>query len=118
KGTQRAITTLILSIPGVQFATTVEPFDGTGIVYVGDANYTLPAAALQLIQAGLLDWRGFGVPMLVRPYNATVVPVTATVYMSRSLSYYNMDSLRSAAFALVQAYFQNLPRPDEYYVSA
>jgi uncharacterized phage protein gp47/JayE len=119
KGTRRAQLAATLAVPGVAFATLVEPLDGTTIVYAGDINYALPSALRSAIQTALLDVRCYGVPALIRPYNVVVVSIAATLYMARALINYNADTIKAAAIADVVDYFTNRrPSPDEYYLSA
>jgi uncharacterized phage protein gp47/JayE len=119
RGTRRAQLAAILAVPGVAFATLVEPLDGTTVVYAGDVNYALPNTLRTAIQTALLDVRAYGVPALIRPYNVVTVDVTATLYMARALLNYNADTIKAAAIADVIDYFTNRrPSPDEYYLSA
>jgi uncharacterized phage protein gp47/JayE len=117
-GVRRAVLAAVLAVPGVAFATIIEPLDGTIVVYAGDANYALPAALANAISTALLDVRGFGVPALIRQYNVVVVAVTGTLYMARPVANYNTTALQTAAIAAITRYFTSeRPAPDEYYVN-
>jgi uncharacterized phage protein gp47/JayE len=120
RGTLRAIVAGALRVPGVRFVTAIEPGDGTVVLYAGDAPYGfgLPRALRLRIDAELLAWRAFGVPVLVRPYTVTAVTLTATIYMARALASYDLAAIRAAALTSAKAYFDRRPRPDEYYVNA
>ncbi len=117
-GTRSAILKAALAVPGVFYATAIEPLDGTVILYAGDVNYALPAALQGAIEAALLEWRAFGVPVLVRAYNTSAVQVTAAVYMSRALREYDLVALRAAMVARLLSYFATRAQPDEYFLDA
>jgi uncharacterized phage protein gp47/JayE len=117
RGTRAAILKGALRVAGVGFATVVEPQDGTVVVYVGDAAFALPSALKSAVETELLDWRAFGVPALVRRYNAVDVTITGTLYMARAIANYDRGALKAAAIARVLEYFDNRPNPDEYFVN-
>lgn len=118
RGTKTAILASILSTPGIAYCTVVEPFDGTLIAYVGDLAYSLPNALKSVISTNLLEWRTYGIPVLLRPYNAQKVTVVSTIYMSRPTANYDLNAIQVAARAALTAYFQNRPQPDEYFINA
>jgi hypothetical protein len=107
-----------LQVPGVLFVTVIEPQDGTVSVFAGDANYALPAALKRSIDTSLLDWRGDGVPAIVKPYTAITVVITMTIRMSRPTSNYDTSVILAAAVAGIKTYFDGRPHPDEYYQDA
>jgi hypothetical protein len=104
----------------VSFVTTIEPGDGTVVLYAGDAPYgfALPAEIRRRINVTLLDWRAFGIPVLVRPYAVAGVNLSATIYMARALSNYDVGAIRAAAIASVKRYFDQRAYPDELFVNA
>lgn len=118
KGVKRAITTAALAVPGVAFVTAIEPLDGTVVLYAGDASYALPAAGKALIDTTLLDFRGFGVPVVVRPYAVNVVTIAMAIYMTRALSNYDVAAIQAAAYAALSDLFTSTAAPDEYFVGA
>lgn len=118
RGTREAILTGALNVPGVAYATPVEPQDGTVRLYAGDASFNLTDVAALAIQTELLAWRSMGVPVVVLPYAVTDVQVTAAIYMARPLSNYNVGQLVADATAAVTEYFETRPQPDEYYTEA
>jgi len=118
KGTKAAVDFGARQVPGVRFVDSFEPGDGSVVLFVGDANYGLPAALLTAVLAELDNWRTDGVVVYVRPYNVIVVQVTATLYMNRPVFNYNASALVAAAIALVQRYFGGRQPPDEVLVNA
>lgn len=117
-GTLRAINTGAGNVPGVKYWTAVEPTDGTVLLYIGDASYSLPVALQNEIQTELENWRCFGVPVVLRRYNAQTVQVTGTLYMQRGLKSYAQDTIVSAAIDAVKKYFATgRTQPDEYFVN-
>lgn len=122
RGTLTAIKTGALRVPGVVNVTAVEPNDGTVLVFCGDSAYNLSSTMQTGVQVELEDWRAFGVPAIVRPYDVITVTVVATVYMQRALSNYNAQggtgSVQAQAVANVISYFTNRQRPDEFFGSS
>jgi uncharacterized phage protein gp47/JayE len=119
RATRSAVLAGALRVPGVRYATIVEPLDGTGIVYAGDAAFALTDAMRKAIDTELLDWRALGVPALIRGYNAQTVTVTGTIYMARALANYDLAAIKAAATSAVKRYFDTgRPSPDEYFVNA
>lgn len=116
RGTLNAILAGVLRVPGVRFATVVEPFNGTVVAFLGDAGYALPVALQQAVRTELLGWRCFGVPLDLRPLTPSSVQVTATIYMGRGLENYDEAAIKAAAETLVLAYMAARPHPDEYFV--
>lgn len=116
--TQYAILQAALAVPGVMYATAVEPLDGTVVLYVGDAQYGLPAAGVTLVTQALLTVRALGLPVLVRPYAATVVSIAARAYMTRALTNYDVAGIQAAAYAAITDLFTGSARAEEYYLSA
>lgn len=115
RGTLAAILFGTLRVPGVADAVAIEPSDGSVVVYAGDANYQLPNALKAAIDAELVSWRGYGVPVFVRPFLLQVVQVTASIYMQQAVTAYDTTSLQAAALAAVLAYFSpGRVHPDEY----
>lgn len=115
KGTLRAVRFGALKVPGVRFVQAVEPGGGSIVLYVGDPSYALPAALREAVATELLNWRCLGVPVDLRAYTVVDVPVVATIYMARDLSFYSLDTLREAAVVNVLAYFDNRVSADEYF---
>jgi uncharacterized phage protein gp47/JayE len=118
RGTKAAIVTGALGVNGVQFATPVEPGNGTIILYVGDASYQLSAALSTAVLTEMENWRALGVPVFVRPYNAQLVQVNLRLFMARPVVNYSKPIIAQAATQAILAYFTNLQRPDEYYTEA
>jgi hypothetical protein len=116
RGTLRAILAGVLRVPGVRYATVVEPLNGTVVAFLGDAGYALPLALQQAVRTELLDWRCFGPPLDLRPLTPVSVQVTATIYMARTLENYDAAAITAAAETLVLAYMAARPHPDEYFV--
>lgn len=115
KGTQRAVLGGVLRVSGVRYATVVEPFTGNIVAFVGDAGYVLTDVMRAAIQAELLNWRCFGVPLDLRPLHPVDLVIDATVYMSRALSNYDTDAIRTAAERMVGIYLDGRPHVDEYF---
>jgi hypothetical protein len=118
RGTKAAILAGAGKVGGVLYTTAIEPQDGTVVLYVGDASYQLPQALAAAVLLELENWRAFGVPVLIRPYNAQLVPVTLSLFMARPLSTYDTAAIKAAVVAEVMRYFENRPQPDEYYTEA
>jgi uncharacterized phage protein gp47/JayE len=120
KATLRAIRAGALAVPGVGFATAIEPGDGTVVLYAGDAPYgfALPADLRRRIDAELLGWRALGIPVLSRPYDVQSPGIAATVYMARALANYDIAAIRAAAIASVKASFDRRAYTDELFVNA
>jgi hypothetical protein len=118
RGTRDAVLAGASRVPGVRWVTLVEPGDGTIAAFVGDASFALPVALRTAVDAELLGWRCFGVPVALRGYAVSTVAVTATIYMARRLAEYDLEALRAAGVARVKAYFDARPYPDEYFVNA
>ncbi len=118
KATARAILTGAMRVPGVLFATAIEPQDGTVILYTGDASFLLPTALRIAVLSMLGAYRAQGVPVLVLPYNVQVVQVTASIFMSRRLANYDVSAVKAAGVAAVQRYFEGRAQPDEYFTNA
>jgi uncharacterized phage protein gp47/JayE len=119
RATERAVLAATLAVPGVRYATVVEPFDGTLVVYAGDEAFALSDAMRQAIELELRGWRALGVPALARAYSAQTVTVTGTIYMARALSEYDAAAVKAAAVQAVKDYFATgRPQPDEYFVNA
>lgn len=118
RGVRQAIETGALTVPGVASVTTVEPNDGTVLVYCGDVGYNLSSAMQSAVQVELEDWRALGIPAIVRPYTLVTVTISATIYMQRALSNYDVSTLQSSAVSAVISYFAQRRRPDEFFGSA
>jgi len=118
RGTKAALLTGAMKVPGVLFATPVEPGDGTVIMYVGDPSYQLSAAMAAAVSAEIENWRAFGIPVFVRAYAAQLVQVNLRLFMARPALNYAKALVAAAGQKAVINYFTNLPRPDEYYVDA
>lgn len=118
RGTKAAILTGSLRVPGVLYSTPIEPGDGSTILYVGDPNYQLSLSMRQAVLTELENWRAHGIPVFLRPYNATLVQVTLRLFMARPVVNYAKSVLIASAAQAVVNYFNNLPRPDEYYTEA
>lgn len=118
RGTRRAILRGALRVPGIRYATVVEPLNGTTLVFCGDSTYYLSETQALAVQQELLEWRALGVPALVKRYSVSTVPVTATLHMQRSLADYDALGLRNAAVEAVRRYFATRVHPDEYFQSA
>lgn len=116
-GTRAALVQGSTRVGGVGEVTPIEPFDGTVILYAGDANHVLPQAMSDAIETGLLDWRAFGLPVLPRTYDAQTVQIVATVHMARSVALYTNEDLRGLCTAAVIDYFARRERPDEYFLN-
>jgi uncharacterized phage protein gp47/JayE len=119
RGTRAAIQAGALSVPGIASVTVVEPGDGTVLVFCGDSSYNLSPTTQAAVQVELENWRAFGVPTLVRPYNVVTVTVNATMYMQQPLQNYNTSggpgSLQAQAISNIQTYFKSRQRPDEFF---
>lgn len=115
RGTQRAILTGCLRVPGVRWVTVVEPLNGTVVAYVGDAGFGLPDALREAVRVELLNWRCLGVPVNLRPFTVSNVNVDAVIYMARALDNYDQGAIRAAAAREVLVYFNGRPNPDEYF---
>jgi hypothetical protein len=118
RGTRAAILAGAGKVGGVVYTTAIEPQDGTVVLYVGDASYQLPQSLAAAVRLELENWRAFGVPVLIRPYNAQLVPITLALFMARPLSNYDTAAINAAVVAEVVRYFENRPQPDEYYTEA
>lgn len=119
RGTRAAIQAGALTVPGVSHVTVVEPGDGTVLVFCGDSSYNLSPTTQSAVQVELENWRAFGVPTIVRPYNVITVSINATMYMQRPLQNYNTSggpgSLQAQAVANIENYFATRQRPDEFF---
>jgi uncharacterized phage protein gp47/JayE len=118
RGTKAAIDTGALRVPGTAFVTSIEPLDGTVVMYSGDSAFQLSEAMKQAIDQELLEWRCFGVPVVQRSYNVQTVTVAATVYMAQSLANYDQVTITQDAVQRVKEYFENRPRPEDMYRDA
>jgi hypothetical protein len=119
RATERAVLAATLRVAGVVHATVIEPLDGTILVFAGDENFLLSEVMRLAIDAALRAWRAVGVPSIVRPYQAQVVPITGTIHMARSVSRYDAAAIKLAATNAVKHYFASgRSRPDEYFVNA
>lgn len=115
----RALLRAALRATGVRYVTLVEPLDGTVVVFAGDDAFVLTEAMRASIDSIMLDWRAYGMPVLVRPYAVQTVTVTATVHMARALANYDQAAIKSAAINAVKKYFLTArPTPDEYFKNA
>lgn len=115
RGTELAILAGALRVPGVRYATVLEPGNGTVVVFLGDAGYKLTPVMQRAVQAELRGWRCFGVPADLRPLSVVDVPVVGTIYMSRGLDNYDTDAILAAAIQNVVTYFEGRAQPDEYF---
>lgn len=115
RGTRPAIMLGALSVPGVRYVQAVEPLNGTVALYVGDPSYVLTPTLRDRVAQALRGWRCLGVPVDLRAFSVVDVPVTATVYMSRAVTNYDVETLRVAAVAAVVAYFDDRVNADEYF---
>lgn len=114
----------ILEVPGVRYCTLVEPADGTILAFIGDAQYGLNQALSDKVSdnldsgtystSGAPGYRGYGLPVHVRPFTTTRVIVTATIYMNQETHNYDLGTLRSNAIANGGTYFADRPFADEY----
>lgn len=118
RGTKAAIDTGALRVPGNAFVTSIEPLDGTVIMYSGDSAFQLSDAMREAIDQELLAWRCFGVPVVQRSYNVQLVTVTANVYMAQNLANYDQAAVTQDAVQRVKEYFENRARPDEMFRDA
>jgi hypothetical protein len=118
RGTRDAVLFGALATPGVLYATVVEPGDGTLIVYAGDATYGMSSGLNAAVALELDVWRPFGVPLMLRAYNAVHVQATINIYMQRQLSAYDTATIVRDAKSFVENYFNTRARPDEYFISA
>lgn len=118
RGTKAAIFAGALRVPGISYATIVEPLDGTVLVYAGDVGYQLSDAVKTALGVELDNWRSFGVPTLTRRYSVQNVTVTAVVYMARPLVNYDLSAIRTEIVQAIKDYFASRPQPDEYYTEA
>jgi hypothetical protein len=117
RGTVRAIRAAIGAVPGTMYWNVIEPFDGSVIAYVGDSAYALPVDLQNAIVTASEDWRAFGLPLLLRKYNAQKVNVNGTIYMQKPLKNYDQSALMAIFRAAVKLYFATgRENPDEYYV--
>ena len=117
-GTLRAVQFGVLQVPGIRFATVLEPAGaGMIVIFAGDATYALPHALAQTILLAAAGFRACGVPALALPYNVQTITVTATIYMARALSNYNLAAVRAKAIANVKTYFTVRTQSDEYLLS-
>lgn len=106
-------------VPGVADVVPVAPGDGSAVLYVGDAQYSLPSKLKTAVEAAAAAWRCFGIPIRVRPFTVQTVVNTITVYMEQPLAEYDTATLRELATAAVLAYYApGRPHPDEYVRSA
>jgi uncharacterized phage protein gp47/JayE len=117
-GTPPGVLKGALQVPGVQYVDVVEPFDGTMVVYAGDAGSQLPSALRARIATALEAWRAFGSPLILRAYNVVTVPVAVDMYMATPLKNYDQGQLVTDAKSRVKIYFGTRPRSDEYYLNA
>lgn len=118
-GTPPGVLKGALQVPGIVFVDVVEPFDGTTLIYAGDAGYQLPTALKATLALALESWRAYGSPSVIWPYNVVTVAVVADIYMATPLKNYDQSQLRADAIARIKAYFSTgRQRSDEYYQNA
>lgn len=86
---------------------------GQGMVYVGDVNWDSSKAMLNDVAVSLEDWRGLK-SIGVRAIASEDVSINAVVSMARSLTAYNVSSLRAAIIARILEYFDKRLTPFEY----
>lgn len=115
RGVKDAIVNAALEVPGVRYATAVEPGDGTVLLYVGDPSFQVSSALRLAVLLKLEGYRADGNPVFVRPYDAILEQVSLRLYMAQPLVNYDRPALLAAAQKAVVRYFATLVRPDEFY---
>lgn len=115
RGTRAAILGGALRVPGVRYATAVETLDGMVGLWVGDESGRLSSAMQIAIDKELLQWRCYGAPCPARSYTLATVVVSMIVFLQRSMSEFDIVSLRERAVQAVKDYFAlDRDNPAEY----
>jgi len=117
RGTVRAVLVGILAVPGVAYATVLEPLDGTLKAFVGDASYNLSAPLKAAVLTAVDAWRCGGVPVDVYPYAPSTISIELTIYMNQLAANYDTATIIANATTNVINYFK-AARGDEYILEA